>query len=71
MVNCNIYFAKTRNNFIGGLYSQTQVNIFQVVYIGSHGDAGACIADVVLPAASYTEKDVTYVNTEGRAQRTT
>lgn len=42
-----------------------------VVYIGSHGDAGACIADVVLPAASYTEKDVTYVNTEGRAQRTT
>ena len=43
----------------------------QVVYIGSHGDAGASIADVVLPGAAYTEKNATYVNTEGRAQRTT
>lgn len=42
-----------------------------VVYIGSHGDAGASIADVVLPGAAYTEKNATYVNTEGRAQRTT
>jgi len=41
-----------------------------VVYIGSHGDAGASMADVVLPAAAYTEKDGTYVNTEGRAQTT-
>lgn len=42
-----------------------------VVYIGSHGDAGAGVADVVLPGAAYTEKSVTYVNTEGRAQQTT
>jgi len=41
-----------------------------VVYIGSHGDAGASMADVVLPGAAYTEKEGTYVNTEGRAQRT-
>jgi hypothetical protein len=41
-----------------------------VVYIGSHGDAGAAAADVVLPAAAYTEKSGTYVNTEGRAQTT-
>lgn len=41
-----------------------------VVYIGSHGDAGAGMADVVLPAAAYTEKNATYVNTEGRAQQT-
>lgn len=41
-----------------------------VVYIGHHGDAGAHRADAVLPAAAYTEKDATYVNTEGRVQRT-
>jgi len=39
-----------------------------VVYQGHHGDAGAHRADVVLPGAAYTEKDVTYVNTEGRIQ---
>ncbi|HUQ36044.1 MAG TPA: NADH-quinone oxidoreductase subunit NuoG [Aestuariivirga sp.] len=42
-----------------------------VVYMGTHGDAGAHRADVILPAAAYTEKSVTYVNTEGRAQMTT
>ena len=38
------------------------------VYIGHHGDVGAHAADVILPAASYAEKDGTYVNTEGRVQ---
>lgn len=37
---------------------------------GHHGDAGAAIADVILPGAAYTEKQATYVNTEGRAQQT-
>ena len=41
-----------------------------VVYIGSHGDAGAHRADVILPGATYTEKSGTYVNTEGRVQQT-
>jgi NADH-quinone oxidoreductase subunit G len=41
-----------------------------VVYMGTHGDAGAHRADVILPAAAYTEKSVTYVNTEGRPQMT-
>jgi NADH-quinone oxidoreductase subunit G len=41
-----------------------------VVYQGSHGDAGAQRADVVLPGAAYTEKTATYVNTEGRPQST-
>lgn len=41
-----------------------------VIYIGSHGDEGASIADAVLPGAAYTEKQATYVNTEGRAQQT-
>src|SRR5215469_8983584 len=40
-----------------------------VIYQGHHGDAGAHRADVVLPGAAYTEKDGTYVNTEGRAQQ--
>jgi NADH-quinone oxidoreductase subunit G len=40
-----------------------------VVYQGHHGDRGAQHADVVLPGAAYTEKDGTYVNTEGRVQR--
>jgi NADH-quinone oxidoreductase subunit G len=40
-----------------------------VIYQGHHGDAGAHRADVILPGAAYTEKDGTYMNTEGRAQR--
>jgi NADH-quinone oxidoreductase subunit G len=39
-----------------------------VIYQGHHGDAGARRADVILPSAAYTEKDATYVNTEGRVQ---
>jgi NADH-quinone oxidoreductase subunit G len=41
-----------------------------VIYLGTHGDAGAHRADVILPGAAYTEKSVTYVNTEGRPQMT-
>ena len=40
-----------------------------VIYQGHHGDRGAHRADVILPGAAYTEKDGTYVNTEGRVQR--
>ena len=39
-----------------------------VIYQGSHGDAGAHRADVILPGAAYTEKSGTWVNTEGRVQ---
>ncbi|MEI7601244.1 MAG: NADH-quinone oxidoreductase subunit NuoG [Aestuariivirga sp.] len=41
-----------------------------VVYVGTHGDAGAHRADVILSGAAYVEKQVTYVNTEGRPQMT-
>jgi NADH-quinone oxidoreductase subunit G len=41
-----------------------------VIYVGSHGDAGAHRADVILPGAAYTEKSGTFVNTEGRPQMT-
>ncbi|WP_323990859.1 NADH-quinone oxidoreductase subunit NuoG [Nguyenibacter sp. L1] len=41
-----------------------------VIYQGHHGDAAAARADVILPGASFAEKSGTYVNTEGRVQRT-
>src|SRR3990167_3106961 len=41
-----------------------------VIYQGHHGDRGAAIADVILPGCAYTEKEGTYVNTEGRVQKT-
>jgi NADH-quinone oxidoreductase subunit G len=41
-----------------------------VIYQGSHGDAGAHRADVVLPGAAYTEKVATFANFEGRSQVT-
>ena len=39
-----------------------------VIYQGSHGDRGANRADVILPAAAYTEENALFVNTEGRPQ---
>ena len=39
-----------------------------VIYQGSHGDRGAHRADIILPAAAYTEEAGLFVNTEGRPQ---
>ncbi|MGY6706435.1 NADH-quinone oxidoreductase subunit NuoG [Roseinatronobacter sp.] len=39
-----------------------------VIYQGSHGDRGAHRADLILPAAAYTEEPGIFVNTEGRPQ---
>ncbi|MCV6595981.1 MAG: NADH-quinone oxidoreductase subunit NuoG [Mangrovicoccus sp.] len=39
-----------------------------VIYQGSHGDRGAHRADVILPAAAWTEESGLFVNTEGRPQ---
>ncbi|WP_282061908.1 NADH-quinone oxidoreductase subunit NuoG [Roseobacter litoralis] len=39
-----------------------------VIYQGSHGDRGAHRADVILPAAAYSEEPGLFVNTEGRPQ---
>ncbi|MEY1555062.1 NADH-quinone oxidoreductase subunit NuoG [Yoonia sp. R2331] len=39
-----------------------------VIYQGSHGDRGAHRADIILPAAAYTEENALFVNTEGRPQ---
>jgi NADH-quinone oxidoreductase subunit G len=49
---------------VGGGYFEDSFN----VYIGTHGDRGVVMADVILPGAAYTEKHGTYVNLEGRVQ---
>ncbi|RST70068.1 NADH-quinone oxidoreductase subunit NuoG [Candidatus Aquarickettsia rohweri] len=41
-----------------------------VIYIGHHGDKAAEVADIILPAPAFTEKNATYVNLEGRVQNT-
>lgn len=41
-----------------------------VIYQGHTGDEGALYADLILPTSSYLEKQGTYVNTDGRPQRT-
>jgi NADH-quinone oxidoreductase subunit G len=46
----------------------SKTNAF-VIYLGTHGDAGAHRADLILPGAAYAEKSGLYVNTEGRVQR--
>ncbi|MBO6043383.1 MAG: NADH-quinone oxidoreductase subunit G [Acetobacter sp.] len=40
-----------------------------VVYQGHHGDRAAHRANIILPAAAYTEKSGTYVNMAGHVQR--
>jgi len=40
-----------------------------VIYVGTHGDHGAEIADVILPSAAYTEQDGYYTNLEGKIQK--
>ncbi len=40
-----------------------------VIYIGSHGDKGADMADLILPGAAYTEQDGYFTNLEGKIQK--
>ena len=40
-----------------------------IIYIGSHGDKGAEIADIVLPGATYTEQSGFFTNLEGKLQK--
>jgi NADH-quinone oxidoreductase subunit G len=51
-------------------FDLSQIGNAKVIYVGSHGDAGASKADIILPSAAYTEMAATYVNTEGRVQMT-
>ena len=40
-----------------------------VIYLGSHGDNGAELADIILPGAAYTEQSGHYTNLEGKIQK--
>jgi NADH-quinone oxidoreductase subunit G len=68
-VNALLGDANVKALFLAGA---DEVNVMAgrfTVYIGTHGDHGVRHADVILPAAAYTEKAGTYVNLEGRVQR--
>ena len=52
-----------------GSYLEACPNAF-VVYQGHHGSEELSNVDVVLPGATYTEKDALFFNTEGRPQKT-
>jgi len=40
-----------------------------IIYVGSHGDRGAEMADIILPGSSYTEQDGYFTNLEGKIQK--
>ena len=40
-----------------------------IIYQGSHGGENSTIADVILPSSSYVEKNGSFVNLEGRVQK--
>jgi NADH-quinone oxidoreductase chain G len=41
-----------------------------VIYQGHQGNTNALKADLILPGSAYTEKDATFINLEGRVQKT-
>ncbi len=55
------------------LFGQEDLNFKKnkefIIYIGSHGDRGAEIADIILPGAAYTEQDGYFTNLEGKIQK--
>jgi len=62
------------NNFdILFLFGQDNFNFKKknefIIYVGSHGDKGAEMADVILPGTTYTEQDGYYINLEGKIQK--
>ncbi len=71
----NIILDKIKNNNFDILFLIGQDNInFKkknefIIYVGSHGDNGADMADVILPGATYTEQDGYYTNLEGKIQK--
>jgi NADH-quinone oxidoreductase subunit G len=40
-----------------------------IIYLGSHGDKGAEMADIILPGSAYTEQDGHFTNLEGKIQK--
>ena len=71
----NITLKQLQENFFDIIFLIGQDNLkFKkkkeyVVYIGSHGDRGAEVSDLILPGAAYTEQDGHYTNLEGKIQK--
>ena len=40
-----------------------------IIYLGSHGDKSAEMADIILPGAAYTEQNGYFTNLEGKIQK--
>ena len=71
----NVALQNIKNNNFDFIFLFGQDNLeFEkknefIVYIGSHGDKGAEIADIILPGSAYTEQDGYYTNLEGKVQK--
>ncbi len=71
----NSILKKIKNNQfdILFLFNQDNLNFNKknefIIYIGTHGDKGAEMADVILPGAAYTEQDGYFTNLEGKIQK--
>ena len=71
----NITFKKIQENQfkIIFLFGQDDLKFKKskefIIYIGSHGNKGAEIADIILPGAAYTEQDGYFTNLEGKIQK--
>ena len=71
----NIAFSKVQNNEFKVLFLVGQDNLnFKkknefIIYVGTHGDRGAEIADIILPGSAYTEQDGYFTNLEGKIQK--
>ena len=67
----NIYSKPTLVYAIGDATIENNIkkNAF-IVYQGHQGNLNALKADLILPGSAFTEKDTTFINTEGRLQKT-
>ncbi len=71
----NLVLEKIKKNHFDVIFLFGQDNLsFKkknefIIYIGSHGDKGAEMADVILPGATYTEQDGYFTNLEGKIQK--
>ena len=71
--NSTLENIQNNKNEIIFLFGQDNLNFTKknefVVYIGTHGDKGAEISDLIWPGAAYTEQDAHYTNLEGKIQK--
>ena len=71
----NIVLENIQNNSneIIFLFGQDNLSLEKknefIIYIGTHGDNGAEMSDLILPGAAYTEKEAHYSNLEGKLQK--